>query len=90
MDIKFTENDNIYYAMKSMFRHELLIEMKAPQILIDTEVYLLKSRMAKLTNKDMDFIKENWEAFKHQQKIEYDIQDKELEHDFSEYIKNLN
>ncbi len=85
-----TDNINIYYTMRSLYRYCKLIDLNAPNTLLEMEFKLLRDRIIDLSNKEIDTLVEMWFEFSDRQKIQDEIEDIELDKELDDFFMTLN
>lgn len=83
-------SDNIYYALKSLYRYGYLVDSSGPQILIDNEVAIMKQRFANLNVEELHIAFTLWPEFAKKQAIDEERQQVALERDFERYLNSIN
>jgi len=87
MDI---DNEDIYDAMRSLFRYCQMQDLKAPDLLIDTESEILLKRIGKLNAHEIYEMMNLWPNFYAQQLAHDEIQNQQCEQDLEDMIVNSN
>ena len=89
-DVNFEVSDTMFYTLRSLYRFNKMIEINAPEFLIETESLLLQSRLKELTEDELEAIETLYPEFENNQKIHDVIQDVELEQDIAKMYLSLN
>jgi hypothetical protein len=86
----FNIPENMFYALKSFYRFNKLMEMNAPDILIKTESDILESKLSKLSEDEIDALDLLYPEFAREQEINETIEDVELDKELERSLVSLN
>lgn len=82
--------ENIYYAMRSLFRFMELSRKKTSTLVIENERTILKNRMAELDPEEMIYLVEHWEKYYNKELVNQEIKDEFLINQLKDEFKKIN
>jgi len=86
----FNVPENLFYALKSLYRYNKLVEMQAPSILIETESDILLGRLHLLTDDDIDAMALLYPEFANEREIQETIENLSLDQELEKEMISLN
>jgi hypothetical protein len=81
---------NLFSAMRSFYRYLKLIDLSAPDFLLELELKLLRSRIIELSDKELDQLVLKWQDFYDKQRVQDELEDIELDKDLDNFFQSLN
>ena len=85
-----TNNIDIYYAMRSLYRYCKLIDLSAPNYLFEMELNLLRDRIINLSEQELNTLVSIWFEFRDQQIVKDELEDIEIDNELDKFFLTLN
>lgn len=87
---KLQMNENTRLAMRSLYRLHEFKNVNATPVLIELEENILKKRLAILTDKEKQFMNDNFNLYQEAEQVSDALAIEQMFQEFTYYLKTLN